>query len=106
MDSNIVANQQGIDVERAGIMNMVPEACETVAPAVRWTTGATILLCLLTAACKPSSSPQTSQDATRPTIQSPRPVAILPLQRGYYVASDTPCAEASNATPVTTSQKL
>lgn len=25
-------------------------------------------------------------------------VAQLPLQRGYYVASDTPCREASNAT--------
>lgn len=27
-----------------------------------------------------------------------RAVAELPLKRGYYVASDTPCSEASNAT--------
>lgn len=79
-------------------MNMAPEACEKVAPAVRWAPGVTILLCLLTAACKPSSLPQTSQDTPGPTVQSPRPVSILPLQRGYYVASDTPCAQASNST--------
>jgi len=56
--------------------------------------GASVLLCLSTAAC--DASPP--QDAPGGTGQGPRPVATLPLQRGYYVASDTPCAEASNAT--------
>ncbi len=59
--------------------------------------GAAMLLCLVTAACN-ASPPQAPQDAPWLTVQGPRPVAMLPLQRGYYVASDTPCAEASNAT--------
>lgn len=93
-----MANQQGIEVERAGIISKVTEARQNPCTTVRWAPSAAILLCFLTAACKPSSSPQTSQDAPGLTAQSPRSVAILPLQRGYYVASDTPCAQASNAT--------
>lgn len=64
---------------------------------VRCASGVILLLCLVTAACEASPPPQALQDAP-PTVQSPRPVASLPLQRGYYVASDTPCAQASNAT--------
>ncbi|HEX2796343.1 MAG TPA: hypothetical protein VHN38_04610 [Immundisolibacter sp.] len=37
----------------------------------------------------PETAPATAQAAT---------IAALPLKRGYYVASDTPCGQASNAT--------
>lgn len=36
--------------------------------------------------------------AAVPAEGSAAPVATLPLRLGYYVASDTPCSEASNAT--------
>lgn len=32
------------------------------------------------------------------SASQPEGATILPLKRGYYVAQDTPCAEASNAT--------
>lgn len=93
-----MANRPGIKAERAGIMNMAPEPSDKVSQAFKWAPSMAILLCLLTAACKPSSSPQTPQDAPGLTVQGTQPAAILPLQRGYYVASDTPCALASNST--------
>lgn len=37
-----------------------------------------------------SLAPLKSQDGA--------PVSVLPLRRGYYVATDTPCSQASNAT--------
>ena len=33
-----------------------------------------------------------------PVAEAAAPVAALPLKRGYYVESDTPCGQASNAT--------
>lgn len=33
-----------------------------------------------------------------PAAEAAAPVAALPLKRGYYVAADTPCSQASNAT--------
>lgn len=53
------------------------------------------LLCLLAAACAPGDAPATA-DAL--PVEEVREVDALPLQRGYYVAGDTPCGEASNAT--------
>ncbi len=47
----------------------------------------------------PSGAPVAGAPA--PAMQAPafpRPVATLPLRPGYYVASDTPCRRASNAT--------
>jgi len=38
-----------------------------------------------------------SATSVPPQLQPTR-VKMLPLKRGYYVASDTPCSEASNAT--------
>lgn len=70
----------------------------TSAVAAAWTSGAIILISLLAAACKPSPSYQALQDSVDLAPQKPHPVAALPLPRGYYVASDTPCAQASNAT--------
>lgn len=53
------------------------------------------LLCILVAACAPGDAPAAT-DA--PPAAEAREVDALPLQRGYYVASDTPCEKASNAT--------
>lgn len=51
------------------------------------------------------ASQVTANQAAAPTDSEPVPaeapaarVAALPLKRGYYVASDTPCGQASNAT--------
>lgn len=51
------------------------------------------------AACQPA--PGTSSGtagAEKPLQLNQSAATVLPLQRGYYVASDTPCAKASNAT--------
>ncbi|HRN62896.1 MAG TPA: hypothetical protein PK743_04495 [Luteimonas sp.] len=39
-------------------------------------------------------------NAAEPATAEPQSIEVaeLPLKRGYYVASDTPCGEASNAT--------
>jgi hypothetical protein len=52
-----------------------------VLPVVLWVAG-------LTTACG---------DAQRPAAEGVT-ITSLPLKRGFYVASDTPCSEASNAT--------
>ena len=43
------------------------------------------------------ASPAADADAAPAQAQAAT-VAMLPLKRGYYVASDTPCSQASNAT--------
>ena len=44
------------------------------------------------------SSTDAAADAAPATAQSGERVSELPLKRGFYVASDTPCDHASNAT--------
>lgn len=56
-----------------------------------------MLLGVLTAACAPPSSPQALPDAAARAAREPPTLTVLPLKRGYYVASDTLCAQASNA---------
>lgn len=53
-----------------------------------------LLLTAGLAACEQDAA----QAGRSPDDTSTATVAALPLRRGYYVASDTPCAEASNAT--------
>lgn len=79
-------------------MSTAPDTLQTSVMRVRWAQCRIILPCLLSAACNPPPELQASRAVHATTAQSPRPVAVLPLQRGYYVASDTPCAKASNAT--------
>lgn len=80
------------------MMSKAPDTLQTSVTRAKWAQCRIILLCLLSAACKPSPELQASRDVRATTAQSLRQVAVLPLQRGYYVASDTPCAKASNAT--------
>jgi hypothetical protein len=79
-------------------MSATPGIHSMSAVAAAWTSGMIILMSLLTAACKPAPPSQALQDSADLAPQKPHPVAALPLPRGYYVASDTPCAQASNAT--------
>lgn len=79
-------------------MSKAPGTLQTSVTRAKWAQCRIILLCLLSAACNPSPELQASRDVRATTAQSLRQVAVLPLQRGYYVASDTPCAKASNAT--------
>jgi len=79
-------------------MSTAPATLQTFITRGHWAQCRIILPCLLSTACNPSPELQGSRDVHATTAQSPRPVAVLPLQRGYYVASDTPCAMASNAT--------
>lgn len=54
------------------------------------------LLTVCLAACGPrTASNEDAADSGEATV-----VAALPLKRGYYVATDTPCEAASNATVV------
>lgn len=59
---------------------------------------AMLMLLVGTYACgrSPTSSMHASATELAPTPA--RAAAALPLKRGYYVASDTPCGKASNAT--------
>lgn len=50
------------------------------------------------AACGQQSSAADREEA--PAAGQAATVDLLPLKRGYYVASDTPCDKASNATTV------
>lgn len=47
-------------------------------------------------ACDAQGDASVSADASHP--DGTRVVEALPLRRGYYVSTDTPCGEASNAT--------
>lgn len=61
--------------------------------------GGIFAVALSVVACQPA--PGTSSDtggAEKPLHLSQSTATVLPLQRGYYVATDTPCAKASNAT--------
>ena len=49
-----------------------------------------------TAAANQAAAPATLEAV--PTKAQPSTIAVLPLKRGYYVESDTPCGQASNAT--------
>ncbi|MCC6301746.1 MAG: hypothetical protein IT489_02980 [Gammaproteobacteria bacterium] len=58
-------------------------------------------LCCLVSACQRENASHTAavvQAGPEASQPSRPPVTLLPLQRGYYVASDTPCRKASNAT--------
>ena len=50
----------------------------------------------VTAATNEAAAPAAAESA--PTKMQPATIAALPLKRGYYVESDTPCGQASNAT--------
>jgi hypothetical protein len=50
----------------------------------------------VTAAANKAAAPAATE--TAPTKMQPATIAALPLKRGYYVESDTPCGQASNAT--------
>ena len=59
----------------------------------------TVSLALLLAACQPAPGTVSGTAEAEKQLQLSHSAAtILPLQRGYYVANDTPCAKASNAT--------
>lgn len=49
-------------------------------------------------AAAPSAPVNVAPEATVPAAPTAAKVASLPLKRGFYVASDTPCGQASNAT--------
>jgi hypothetical protein len=66
--------------------------------AVWWTGSVALLVGLATAGCSDPPPPQATPSDPVGGTQSARAVSTLPLKRGYYVASDTPCAQASNAT--------
>jgi hypothetical protein len=54
---------------------------------------------LSVAACQPAPSTASgTAGAEKPLRLNQSAATVLPLQRGYYVANDTPCAKASNAT--------
>ncbi len=55
------------------------------------------LLAAVCAACAAADDAPVAAAAASASIAA-QPVARLPLRPGYYVASDTPCAQASNAT--------
>lgn len=57
-----------------------------------------LLVCLANAACPAAPSDAAEPGAKALPDHSLSTVEVLPLQRGFYVASDTPCAQASNAT--------
>jgi len=62
---------------------------------------AVVALCCLVAACQRENASHTAPtvlDGSEASQPSQPLATLLPLQRGYYVASYTPCGKASNAT--------
>jgi hypothetical protein len=59
---------------------------------------AIILIFLLMTACASLSNSRELQEHAADARKASQPSNVIPLRRGYYVASDTPCGLASNAT--------
>lgn len=73
-----------------------PAATEGAAEAVSGGTAGMTAAEANTASPNQAAAPATPEAV--PDKAQAAPVAALPLKRGYYVASDTPCSQASNAT--------
>lgn len=79
-------------------MSLVSIFRETVIAAKSGMFSATFLLFLLIAGCQPTSLQEEPQATPPAMTQNSNDLQTLPLPLGYYVASDIPCAKASNAT--------
>ena len=73
-----------------------PAATEGTAEAVSGSTAGITAVEANTASANQAAAPAAPEAV--PTKSQAATIAALPLKRGYYVESDTPCGQASNAT--------
>lgn len=79
-------------------MSLVSMLREAVNTANHVVSRSIFLLFIGLAGCQPISLPDQSQLTSGAAAKDKGDSPALPLQLGYYVASDTPCEKASNAT--------